>query len=172
MIKSATLLRVHWIWGFTEPSKYSKSVFIKVMEVKIHSFCSPFIQESTQKRPAYMNLRIGQSFACTCRPWDFPYLRSVANFCFFLEWKGCRNVAFHHHDFSLHILYLLWTTIGKGETSHHTQTQYVHNMIASCFVCKVNANLNPAWALAWPHFWRTQLHSPPNGYFCPRIWTS
>ena len=26
--------------------------------------------------------------------------------------------------------------------------------------------------LAWPHFWRTQLHSPPNGDFCPRIWAS
>ena len=54
----------------------------------------------------------------------------------FLSWiKGYRNDAFYHHDFSLLILYLLWTTIGKGETSHHTQTQYVHNMIASCFVC-------------------------------------
>ena len=26
--------------------------------------------------------------------------------------------------------------------------------------------------LAWPHFCRTQLHSLPNGDFCPRIWTS
>ena len=26
--------------------------------------------------------------------------------------------------------------------------------------------------LAWPQFWRTQLHSQPNGDFCPRIWTS
>ena len=28
------------------------------------------------------------------------------------------------------------------------------------------------FTLAWPHFWRTQLHSPPNGDFCPRIWAS
>jgi hypothetical protein len=28
------------------------------------------------------------------------------------------------------------------------------------------------YLLAWPHFWRTQLHSPPNGDFCLRIWTS
>ena len=26
--------------------------------------------------------------------------------------------------------------------------------------------------LAWPHFLRTKLHSPPNGDFCPRIWAS
>ena len=52
----------------------------------------------------------------------------------------------------LYYIYILWTTIGKGETSHHTQTQYVHNMIASCFVCKVNANLNPASAPAWCWF--------------------
>ena len=37
-------------------------------------------------------------------------------------------------------------------------TQWVHSM--------------PSSTLAWPHFWRTQLHSPPNGDFCLRIWTS
>ena len=26
----------------------------------------------------------------------------------------------------------------------HKLNMYIHNMIASCFVCKVNANLNPA----------------------------
>ena len=28
------------------------------------------------------------------------------------------------------------------------------------------------YILAWPHFCRTQLHSPPNGDFRPRIWAS
>ena len=29
-----------------------------------------------------------------------------------------------------------------------------------------------AQRLAWPHFLRTKLHSPPDGDFCPRIWAS
>ena len=34
------------------------------------------------------------------------------------------------------------------------------------------AKAQDAGRLAWPHFCRTELHSPPNGDFCPRIWAS
>ena len=36
---------------------------------------------------------------------------------------------------------------------------------------KASVQINPR-KLAWPHFWRTPLHSPPNRDFCPRIGAS
>ena len=41
------------------------------------------------------------------------------------------------------------------------------------FLCNSNRHVHvlyyTACILAWPHFFPTQLHSPPNGDFCPRI---
>ena len=58
--------------------------------------------------------------------------------------------------------------------------------MARCNFCGCNYSLGPEgrtrglkqhlrysiYIIAWPHFWRTMLNSPPNGDFCPRIWTS
>ena len=38
------------------------------------------------------------------------------------------------------------------------------------FVLFFNSDSGPT--IAWPHFLRKKLHSPPNGDFCPWIWTS
>ena len=64
-------------------------------------------------------------------------------------------------------------------------TRYPSNHFSGC---RLNRCINfanwPIWSIfihflgtkipivAWPHFCRTQLHSPPNGDFCPRIWAS
>ena len=42
---------------------------------------------------------------------------------------------------------------------------------AQCNLLFLFCDLDPfqTCSLAWPHFCRTQLHSPPNGDFCPRI---
>ena len=46
---------------------------------------------------------------------------------------------------------------------------YIKKYAKHCFI---SSRLFIILTIAWPHFWRTQLHSPPNGDFCPRIWAS
>ena len=56
-------------------------------------------------------------------------------------------------------LFSLWASVVRVFIQLHKQALVTNQKLRHDFV-----------SLAWPHFWSTQMHSPPNGDFRPRIW--
>ena len=77
-------------------------------------------------------------------------------------------------SFSMHYMATFSRAVGRSENKDDASEGVTARGVTFrwCGFCSILYFAQLACWVAWPHFCRTQLHSPPNGDFCPRIWAS
>ena len=74
------------------------------------------------------------------------------------------------HRFRTYFQGLPYWSLQFAERQNIAQTESCHTLQYQVHVFTLMLYpQNPRPWIAWPHFWQTELHSPPNGDFCPRI---